>query len=217
MIYYEIQNLYEEHISKGELKKQLEEAQIEFYAFILHDKDKASNGGLKKPHYHCIIGIEVNNKKAKSVAEAFATSCLYEKARVNNIRNLCNALCYLVHKKDANKYQYEVSEIVTNDDDIIHENIVEFCPKINDSDMLIEEFYTYLVKNDFECSYVDMFNFFKEHKKLDYFIQHQGKLQSLVMYLKSASGIITYREDSIEEIQQQCIEKEIDRGMKDYE
>lgn len=179
MIYYEVQNLYLEHISEKTLKSKLDMVGDIFYAFILHDKDLKSNGDLKKPHYHLIIGVELDNKHAKKEVELISND-LYEKTMVKNVRNLQNAICYLIHKKDKNKYQYKFEDIITNDFEVVDELINNFVPKSTNTELMLNDFIDYLSSLDRAPSYIALMKWFKEHNSLNYFIQHNNQINQLV-------------------------------------
>lgn len=180
MIYYEIQNLYEEHIDEHTLFEKLDRIGGDFfYAFIKHDKDKKPNGQFKKVHFHCIVGTETNNKKAKAEVEQIAHD-LYEDTMVKNVRNIQNALCYLIHKKDKSKYQYKFDDIITNNREICDELINSFVPVITNTELMLNDFMDYLLKLDYEPPYMELMKWFRERNSLNYFIQHHNQINQLV-------------------------------------
>lgn len=83
------------------------------YAYILHDKDTNDEGELKKPHYHVCIRYK-NPRKISTVARAMGIPENY----VQFCNNWKSSLKYLIHdtKDSRGKFQYSVSEIVTNND-----------------------------------------------------------------------------------------------------
>lgn len=119
---YEIRNLYLEHIDKEELKEMLELVEeIEYYAFILHDKDiNEETKEIKKPHYHCIIDINCNVKESqrrKLRILEILRPIIYNKLDIQGIRNENTFTRYLIHLDNKEKYQYDRKEIITNNID----------------------------------------------------------------------------------------------------
>ena len=76
------------------------------YALILHDKDSDENGELKKAHWHVVLrfGQAVWNT-------AVCKDLGIEENYLEKPRSFDNALLYLVHFNDSDKYQYDVSEV----------------------------------------------------------------------------------------------------------
>ena len=180
MIYYEVQNLYEEHISENELFEKLDRIGGEFfYAFIKHDKDKKPNGDLKKVHYHLIVGTDTDNKHAKKEIEQIACD-LYDKTMVKNVRNIQNAICYLIHKKDKSKYQYKFEDIITNNIELCDELINQFVPKITECELMLNDFMDWLFTLDKAPKYIELMKWFRERNSLNYFIQHNNQINQLV-------------------------------------
>lgn len=80
------------------------------YASILHDKDTDDDGVLKKEHIHVIIRTQ-NATWNTALCNAIG---LKEINLVQHIRNLDNALMYLVHFNEPEKYQYDIAEVRGN-------------------------------------------------------------------------------------------------------
>lgn len=181
MIFYEIQNVYFEHISSKDLKnvldKNLEEE--EFYSFILHDRDTKPSGDIKKAHFHLIIGVNRDNKVAKMRAEMLA-NLIYDKTIVKNVRNVHKAICYLVHKFNPEKYQYNSSEIVTNNIEVVDEYLA-CVPKSNDCEIVLQEFIDTLLSCEKKPSLMEVLIFFKKRNMLSYYIQHQKNIENVMM------------------------------------
>lgn len=116
---YEIRNLYLEHIKVEELKDKLDKLDIvDYYAFILHDKDiNEDTGEIKKPHYHCIVDINCNiknnNQRKLHIIEKLRP-IIYEKLDIQGIKNENTFTRYLIHLDNKEKYQYNRKEIFTN-------------------------------------------------------------------------------------------------------
>lgn len=88
------------------------------FAYILHDKDYHSSGELKKPHYHIYLkwltpqNHDIIRNKLGLNNEHIITTARLKKA----------CLQYMLHittsAKQANKHQYQRSELITNIQDI---------------------------------------------------------------------------------------------------
>ena len=76
------------------------------YAYILHDKDRDENGNIKKSHYHVVIRF-TNQKWNTSVAKELNIAENY----LEEPRNFDNALMYLIHFNDVDKYQYNIDDV----------------------------------------------------------------------------------------------------------
>lgn len=76
------------------------------YASILHDMDVDEDGVLKKPHYHVVIRTQ--NAIWNT---ALASDIGLESNYVQKARNFENAMLYLIHYNDSDKYQYEPSQV----------------------------------------------------------------------------------------------------------
>ena len=137
MIFYEISDLYEEHIKSNDFKLLLDSlSYVKFYAFILHNRtDKV------KPHFHCMIQVELNNKKAKSKIEKD-----FKKFNpfVKCIRNQKGFARYLQHLDYVDKEKYYDNEVITNNRDMF-EDLKKVELKKGKVEDLLLEFYNYLV------------------------------------------------------------------------
>lgn len=76
------------------------------YAFIKHDKDLLDDGTLKKEHYHIVITFS-NYRWRNAIATELGITINY----LEKIRNLENALKYLIHYNNSNKYQYDIEDV----------------------------------------------------------------------------------------------------------
>lgn len=101
-----------------------------FY-YILHDKDIYTEedwdkyyqnnkkepawqiGDLKKPHYH-VIAVNSSPCMLGRAAKKFDLPS----NQVQTVQKFKNAVQYLIHLNNPNKYQYEPEEIVTNDESL---------------------------------------------------------------------------------------------------
>lgn len=76
------------------------------YAYIMHDKDLLEDGSSKKLHYHIVISFN-NYRWRNAIASELGITPNY----IEKIRNLENALKYLIHYNNSNKYQYAIEEV----------------------------------------------------------------------------------------------------------
>lgn len=76
------------------------------YAYILHDKDRDENGNIKKSHYHVVIRF-TNQTWNSAVAKELNIAENY----LEEPRNFDNALMYLIHFNDVDKYQYNIDDV----------------------------------------------------------------------------------------------------------
>lgn len=76
------------------------------YAMILHDKDSDENGELKKPHYHVVLRFNQAVWNTSIIKELGIEPNYIEK-----VGNVNNALEYLVHYNEPNKYRYDLTEV----------------------------------------------------------------------------------------------------------
>ena len=88
---------------------------IDYYAFILHDRDVNDEGEIKTPHYHIVL--KCNSRYAKeSIITDFAKNLKINRVcvKVKAYHDICGAVQYLVHQNDKDKFQYDRSEIVSS-------------------------------------------------------------------------------------------------------
>lgn len=76
------------------------------YAMITHDKDVDEDGVIKKEHCHFVIRF-TNAKWNTAVAKDLGIELNY----IQECRNIDNALMYLIHFNDKDKFQYDVDEV----------------------------------------------------------------------------------------------------------
>ncbi len=196
MIYYEIQNIYEEHIKKEALADFMKKHYIEEYYFILHDKDKFvdikdNQEKVKKPHYHIIIGTNEDSRTAKKTLENIFVT-ISEKVRINNIKNLTKFMRYLTHKDNSEKFQYNDNEVISNNIELYSESIALPLHKVTDTDKLLNQFIGYVTtKIESEgtaLSYLDIMKWFQKQNAVSYFVQHYKALGDMTTQLFNASN-----------------------------
>lgn len=182
MIYYDVRNLYEEHYPRDDLIKFLESHQDLLYFGILHNKDIFPTGEVKKPHFHLIIGVDKDSKIAKSyLSSLFDDEALY----FQNVRSLPHYVRYLTHKDNLEKYQYSDSDVFTNDINLYEELILKPI-SVSKTDALLDELYQYLLSYDFANNDIDIdiFIWFRDKMKLDYYIKNKKNIDDLIHLLK---------------------------------
>jgi len=174
MIYYELSDLYEEHITPFELKiKFMLFDYIKFYAFILHNKTKGV-----KPHYHCLIQVELNNKKAKNRIEKDFQDL---KPYIKNVRNQKSFARYLTHKDYAEKEKYLDCEVITSNinqyNDLINQDI-----KISKIESIIKLYYDFILERATigeVITYNDAFKWWLNKGQANYFLTHNRSILEL--------------------------------------
>lgn len=113
---------------------------VEEYAFILHDKDMDDNGEIKKAHYH--LYLKLTSKKRISTLYNDIVRILGKEATqpflIQNLTNERSFQRYLIHADDLDKYQYSLTEIVSNLDlsnlleiEMTDTEFVKLCRKKN--------------------------------------------------------------------------------------
>lgn len=88
------------------------------YAYILHDKDiNADRGVLKNKHLHLII-YNAKQKRLSTIINEIsgALDINVFAITVDKVVSLEGSIQYLIHKNDAEKYHYDVKDIITNID-----------------------------------------------------------------------------------------------------
>lgn len=181
MIYYEIRNLYEDNYPKETLITFLQNNNLEYYG-ILHNKDIFPTGEIKKPHFHLIVGVDKDSKIAKTyLTTLFNDEALY----FQNVRSLPHFIRYLTHKDNLEKYQYNDSEVFTNDISK-YEELSTKAIKTSKTDELLDELYKYLLQYDFskKRTEIDIFIWFKDRKKLDYYIRNKRNIDNMIDTIK---------------------------------
>lgn len=108
------------------------------YAYCMHNADKKENGETKAIHYHFLIWSDRVLAITKLMTDLDIPERWFEK-----VRNKKNAVRYLIHLDHPEKFQYNRSEIVTNDIRYITECLDEISYKDNG----------YIIDETFEKSY----------------------------------------------------------------
>lgn len=205
MLYYEIQNIYLEHISVADLETKLK-ADVEEYYFILHDKDTfidASNNEVteKKAHYHIIIGTTENSRTAKNTLTKYFEK-ISPKCRVNNIKVLSRFMRYLRHQDNKDKYQYQLEAVHTNNFECYSEATQNVLKEMTDTDKMLEAFYQWCIDAYCEVplTFMDILNWFRTNNSLSYFIQHQKQLLDMASNIYQSLASVGSAFDDMEAI-----------------
>ena len=82
------------------------------YAYILHDKDTDDNGDLKKAHIHLLLFFS-NARWGSSILKEIDID---NPNLIEFRENKANAIQYLIHSNNHNKYQYDYTSIISNID-----------------------------------------------------------------------------------------------------
>ena len=113
------------------------------YAYICHDKDFLEDNTIKKEHYHIVISF-TNYRWKSAISNELGITPNY----IEKVRNLENALKYLIHYNNSNKYQYDINEVkgtlktklesfINNEDKTESEKVLELIKYIEDSNEYI--------------------------------------------------------------------------------
>lgn len=127
------------------------------YVAILHDKDFTEDGEIKKPHWHVVLRF--GNATWNS---AVAKDLGIEQNYTEKIRNMNNAILYLIHYNDSDKYQYNIDEcfgtlknkivqIINADSKTEGEKVVELIDYITSkkSQVSVTEFAVFCANNGY--------------------------------------------------------------------
>lgn len=87
------------------------------YYAIVHDRDTDNNGVLKRKHLHIVL-CNINRLRVKQLINLLSDVCNTnnENVQVQEVLSLAGSIQYLLHINDVNKFQYNKSEILTNDE-----------------------------------------------------------------------------------------------------
>ena len=75
-------------------------------AYIVHDKDTDTHGEIKKAHTHVVVKFP-NYRWRTALGEELKITPNY----LEKCRNMENALEYLIHFKDTDKFQYNFEDV----------------------------------------------------------------------------------------------------------
>lgn len=144
------------------------------YWYILHNNDIDSNHQPKKLHYHVILSLTFKDsnhqtKEKTRISELFGINI----GLIQRCSNLVGSLIYFTHKLDASKYQYNVSDIITNDIDTLTKAYELNEKTKKDSSAELEELFKF-IDNSGVISVIEVFNYVRQ-RKLFFKLQALGK------------------------------------------
>ena len=89
----------------------------QFYVIILHDKDVDEQGELKKAHYHIYFNTDVAVGKKRIIKTLTLALKLKSSDNIHVLLSLNSVLScrYLLHLDNEEKYQYLITDVVSND------------------------------------------------------------------------------------------------------
>lgn len=117
-----------------EILKLARELAVKHY-YILHDSDvDLETGELKKAHYHVIMNFKTP-RNLKTVSNYFSAYEQFKPNSFEKIRNISGAKRYLIHLDDGDKHRYDVSEVVTNDKNLV-DQLQDDTSMLEKSDMM---------------------------------------------------------------------------------
>lgn len=79
------------------------------FGAILHDKDVTEDGEIKKAHWHVVV-----RTKNPTWSSAICKELEIEHNYIEDVKKFDNALQYLIHYNDIDKYQYSVNDVFGN-------------------------------------------------------------------------------------------------------
>lgn len=104
------------HYTEEDLRNYLEkEDYLAYWAFIKHDKDYNPNGEIERPHYHLVLVCNSSYTKDRILSELWKN--LVKSREVISVRSyndVYQAVQYLIHRNDTDKYQYSENDIVSS-------------------------------------------------------------------------------------------------------
>lgn len=151
-------------------KKALEYIQKNYScAYITHDMDLLEDGTLKKVHTHIVIKFN-NYRWRNAIAEELGITPNY----LEKCRNLENALKYLIHFNNEEKYQYDIENV--------HGTLKN---KLN---MYLNN--TDKTESEKVLELIDFINTTPDFLTLNYFIQYVCSIGLYDIYRRSATTFI---------------------------
>lgn len=102
-----------DYMTLEQIEKGLDHNAVQDYAYILHDKDTHDDGTPVPPHWHIMIRFKDSTPK-DNICAWFGITLNYL-GRIKSPR-FEDALAYLIHKNEPDKYQYLEEEVKCNFD-----------------------------------------------------------------------------------------------------
>lgn len=193
------------------------------YAFCMHTSDIKPDGTQKPVHYHFIIW----NDRQISIDRMLKDLDIPERW-TQKVRNKKNAIRYLIHLDQPEKYQYNRNEIQTNDIRFVNECLDEISYKDNG----------YIIDEKFDKSYnqqhseifnlqIDQTKKMKLFELLDKFFNHycietntSGAHRNMEIYYiqgETGSGKTTFAKQMCEKLgYDYCVSSSSNDPLQDY-
>lgn len=116
--------------------------QIKACSYITHDKDVTDDGELKEKHIHILLAL-YNNTTENAIKNWFNGGYVDNNGNIiNTLVEKCNCIQaqfdYQIHKRNQDKYQYDISErkgwnfdyfvdTKSQDDDTLQQALIDCC------------------------------------------------------------------------------------------
>lgn len=184
---------YQEHLSKEQLDKTLEEMKPNFFAYILHDKDTFPSGEVKKAHWHIVVEFETNSHKSVTqIISKYFTEEMTSGGHIEACRSMKASVEYLTHKNNLEKHQYDDNEVVTNDADM-YEEYIQVQEKVGIAQMKFErvcQWYGAMIEKGLEFTkrqFLEILD--KEHLTM-YYLQNESKFDRYFIIMYPEGGFV---------------------------
>lgn len=123
-----------------------------FFLSPLHDKDVNDDGTPKKPHYHILFKFS-SLKTSNQVQSLLGDFTMVLPIIVSNLKQYAR---YLVHADNAEKYQYNYNDVISNtdysvffNDEISFDSLSEIIHRISKGERITEILINALQTNNF--------------------------------------------------------------------
>ena len=152
------------------------------YAYILHNKDTNDDGSFKKEHIHLLLFF----KNARWGSSILNEINIDNSNLIEFRENKANAIQYLIHSNNHNKYQYDFTDIKTNQDLSLYFNkfidkessdisiILEFIDN-NHSIIYFKDLYYFVLSNNLWSTYRRNYSIIK-----DIIFEHNSYLTTIL-------------------------------------
>lgn len=92
------------------------ENNCQLFAFILHDKDILADGEKKTNHIHLVALMKTNRKRLSTILGDLASFVGLNTfaISIDKMSDIVGSLQYLIHKNNADKFKYDLSNVITN-------------------------------------------------------------------------------------------------------
>ena len=175
MIYYELSDFYAEKLGVNDIENKFKSLNyIKFYAFICHNRTPNV-----KTHYHCLIQVDLNNKKAKNrIEKDFKDFNPF----VKNVRNVKGFARYLQHLDYLDKEKYNDNEVITSNLEVFND-LKKVEIKVSKVEYLLNDLYNYIITTGVAPREIELFKWFLDKGNANYFICHRNAILNFVSRL----------------------------------